>query len=133
MIVVVVLITKLNKNKKNIWQKISFVYNHIYILMISDYYLNDKKYCKLKEEIIDFYESVTKEKNIVKKNKECLKRKEFLLSFYWWELGKNIEENYKLIDLYVNNYYRLANNTVKVLEYLLVAIIFTFVILIVIL
>ena len=109
------------KNKKNIWQKISFLYNQLYIILIEWYY-NDTSIKKdiLKEEIIDYYKDIVRNSSIDSKYKKWQDVKWFIVQYY---LNNNISSVYDIIELYYNKYYKSIQKSILLLVNILIVLI----------
>jgi len=115
----ITLIVIQNKNKKNIWQKISFLYNQLYINLIYMYYndLNIKKDI-LKDEIIDYYNSIVKTNDTWKKYSIWQELRQFIIQY---DNSWKSSIVYNIIDKYYNDYYYNISKFIIVL-YVIVTI-----------
>jgi len=118
-IILISLLFKLNRIKKNIWQKISFLYNKIYKMLILDYYSNNNS--SLKSEIIDYYYSVIDNKNIISKNTKWNEFKEFIVNYF--DNDKKIYNIFDDIKWNVNKNYTIINKTIHNVMYTITIII----------
>jgi len=109
-VILISLLFKLNRIKKNVWQKISFLYNNIYKMLILDYYSSYNN--SLKSEIIDYYNNVVNNKDIISKNKKWKDFKEFIINYFnndkkicimFDDIKWNIDKNYIIIDNAIHN------------------------------
>jgi len=107
------------KNKKNIWQKISFLYNQLYILLINGYYLDvTVKKDILVEEILDYYNNIVKIDDIKSKYTFWQDMKWFILQYYKGD-EKKIDYIYNTIDTYYWKYYYNINKWLNIFYMLL--------------
>ena len=104
------------KSKKNIWQKISFLYNKLYIILIEWYY-NDTNTKKdiLKEEILDYYKDIVNNNLIDNKYKHWQDVKWFILQYY---NNQEVVYLYDILDVYYNKYYKSVVKSILILVYL---------------
>ena len=126
LIVLISLIFFQIKNKKNIWQKISFLYNQIYTILVVNYYnenILDKDV--LREEIIDYYNDIVKKNSIDNKYINWDKVKWFLLEYYTKD-NKKLVLIYEMLDLYYNKYYRNTHKSIILLVYLIIIIVIAY-------
>ena len=128
-LVIITILYKQLKWKKNIWQKISFLYNQLYNILIIWYYNKQSKKIALKEEIQDYYKDIVKKNNLKEKNKNGQEVKWFLLKYYS-DYENNIIYIYEAINMYYNKYYTSLQKTIIILSYILVFIVFLLIILI---
>jgi len=120
LIMIIYLLRMSIKNKKNIWQKIWFLYNNIYRIMISDFYNTSFiKKIDLRIEILSYYKEIILVDNVNDKYNKLLDFNKFILDYYWW---KNIIITKLLSDIknYTNNYYKLINSNIIVLLFIII-------------
>ena len=121
-IFLVILILKEIKTKKNIWQKISFLYNQLYIVLIKLFYKNINKKNLFKEELLDYYNTVVKENNLVKKYTLWQDIKQFILQYA--SLNNNYVKNlYDIIDLYYKRYYYNVSKVIILLFIIIISLV----------
>lgn len=118
-IILMSLLLKINKTKKNIWQKISFLYNNLYKTLILDYYSSKKD--SLKDEILDFYNKVVLKKDIISKNKEWKSFEEFIINYF--ENNNNIYNIIKDINWNIEKQYNVLNKSVYNIIYSMIVVI----------
>jgi len=112
------------KNKKNIWQKISFLYNQLYTILIEWYYKdNSTKKDILKEEILDYYKEVVENNNIDLKYKKWQDIRWFIIQYY---SNSKIPAIYDMLDTYYLKYYRSIQKSILLLAYLLLLVVILF-------
>lgn len=104
-------IYKFYKAKKNIWQKISFLYNSLYSLLILDYCQDWTKNQSLKEEINDFYQKIVLSQNLWIKINEWEKIKSFMLDYL--ENSDLVTNLYKTIETYTGKTYKNLENSIN--------------------
>lgn len=129
-LVIIYLLRKSILSKKIIWQKISFLYNKIYKILILDYY-KKKQNKKLKEEIIYYYENVVHNNNILVKTKKWNNVKDFIEMYYKYDDLNHIEYILNNIDSFMLKYYKLVSNNINMLLFILIICITIFIVLIV--
>jgi len=109
-VILISLLFKLNRIKKNVWQKISFLYNNVYKILILDYYSSYNN--SLKSEIIDYYYNIVNNKDIITKNTKWKDFKEFIINYFnndkkiyiiFDDIKWNIDKNYIIIDNAIHN------------------------------
>ena len=123
-IFIITLLLKEIKIKKNIWQKISFLYNQLYIVLIKLFYNNVNKKNLFKEELLDYYNTVVKEDNLVKKYSLWQDIKQFIIQYA--SLNKDYVKNiYDMIDIYYKKYYYNVSKVILLLSILLVWLLVT--------
>jgi len=123
-IFIITLLLKEIKIKKNIWQKISFLYNQLYIVLIKLFYNNVNKKNLFKEELLDYYNTVVKEDNLVKKYSLWQDIKQFIIQYT--SLNKDYVKNiYDMIDIYYKKYYYNVSKVILLLSILLVWLLIT--------
>ena len=108
------------KNKKNIWQKISFLYNQLYTILIEWYYSdNSIKKDILKEEIIDYYKEIVCNTNTDEKYKKWQDIRWFIIQYYSsWK----IYSIYEILDVYYLKYYKSIQKSIILLINLLILV-----------
>lgn len=121
LLVIIIYLLKMSiKNKKNIWQKIWFLYNDIYRIMISDFYNTSFiKKIDLKLEILSYYKEIVLLDNVNNKYNKLLDFKKFILDYYWWK-NDIITKLLSDIENYTNNYYKLINNNIIILFFIII-------------
>lgn len=118
-IILITLFIRLNKIKKSIWQKISFLYNKIYQVLILVYYNSNN--ISLKLEIIDYYNNIVINNNVVIKNQKWKKFEKFIINYF--SKNKKICDIFKDIKKNVDNDYAIINNAIHNIIYSMVIII----------
>jgi hypothetical protein len=103
LVVLLILFFWIKKNIKNIWQKIFFLYNSLYIIFIKNYYLSWKNKTE-KEEILDFNTVILNSSSIDKSLKEIEKNEKFIKNYYSKYLA-DIDNIYRNIKDYEEYYY----------------------------
>ncbi len=123
-IILISLLLKINKTKKNIWQKISFLYNKLYKILILYYYYNYND--SLKEEILDFYNKVVLKKDIIEKNKQWKNFEEFIIKYFERKEVYNIIDD---INWSIERQYNVLNKWIYNIIYsMIIIIVFWFII-----
>jgi len=110
-LILISLLFKIIVIKKNIWQKISFLYNKLCKILILEYYNN----ISLKYEIIDYYKNVVYNKDILDKNLKWNKFKNFILNYF--DNNKKIYNIFEDIELSLNNEYIIINKSIQNIIY----------------
>ena len=109
-VILISLLFKLNRIKKNVWQKISFLYNNVYKMLILDYYSNHNN--SLKSEIIDYYNNVVNNKAIISKNIKWRDFEKFIINYFdnkqniyiiFNDIKWTFNKNYIIIDKAIHN------------------------------
>lgn len=124
-------IYKFYKAKKNIWQKISFLYNKLYSLLILDYYQNWTDNQALKKEMIEeidaFYTNIVLNSNLWIKIQNWNNIKSFMLEYL--NNDELVDNIYKKIDLYGWKTYKNLEKSINNLVLSIIVIIITVIIL----
>ena len=124
-VIMLYFLVKSIQSKKNIWQKISFLYNKLYLILVMDLY-NSKANNKLKQEVLSFYKRIVKIQNLWQKIKEWKKTESFIK---WYYNNKyNLDLLYKNIDSLVSIYYNSVLHNINLLIFILSVCIIVFII-----
>lgn len=121
-IILVILLLKLKGTKKNIWQKISFLYNRIYELLILNYYNNNYS---LKLDIIDYYNNIVDNKKLDTKYDKWNEFKEFITKYF--NNDKKMSDIFKDIEWSVNKDYTIISNAINNIIYTIIIVIIVFI------
>ena len=117
-LIITYLLIKSISSKKIIWQKISFLYNKIYKILILDYY-KEKKNKKFKEEVIDYYKNVVHTDNIFNKFKNWDSIKDFIKLYYKNADNADVKIMIDSIDFLTLKYYKSISYNINVLLFIL--------------
>ncbi len=129
-LIIIYLLLKSISNKKIIWQKISFLYNNLYKILILDYYKTTKSK-KLKEEIIDYYKNIVYGNNMFIKNKNWNSIKSFIKVYYKYNDWDYISYIFNDIDFFMLKYYRSISYNINILLFILAVCVTIFIVLII--
>lgn len=118
-LVIIYLLLKSISSKKIIWQKISFLYNKTYKILILDFYKQNKN-LKFKEEVLYFYYNIVFNNNVFVKNKKWQNINNFIKLYY-----KNSDNNNNIkvisdnINMYMFKYYKMISYNINILLFIL--------------
>jgi len=109
----------LQKQRKNIWQKIEVIYNQIYALMIEKYYTTMYGKKLIKQELKDYLTKV-----VLKKSLEWLSYFEELERFIYEFIGSNIASDLQRLKDY-KNYLKALSSMFTLLVLAIVTLLIT--------
>ncbi len=130
-LVIIYLLLKSISSKKIIWQKISFLYNKMYKILILDFYKQNKN-LKFKEEVLYFYYNIVFNNNVFIKNKKWQNINNFIKLYYANSSNDNgIKVISNNIDIYMFKYYKMISYNINILLFILAICVTIFIVLVI--